>query len=123
MKKFVSVMTIIAAVGLSTSVYGHTVKSCAFKRVLLEKEIEIALQYDYPPVQELKKLLAEAKEYCTDSTLLTDAQEKVNYLEKRKNDSCTELEKIRPDLPKANSNKEGLLDLLFHGADNYFKQY
>lgn len=45
MKKLVSVLTVVAAVGMFASASAHAAETCAAKSAALEKEIKIAQQY------------------------------------------------------------------------------
>jgi len=94
MKKLVSVLAVVASVGMFAS--AHAAESCSAKSAALEKEISIAEQYGNTyKVAGLKKALAEVKAHCTPASVLADAQQDVNKLEKKlaeKNDDVAEVE-------------------------------
>lgn len=114
MKKVISILAVVAALGAFTT--AQAAESCAAKEAALQKEIRIAQQYgNYYKVAGLKKALAEVKAHCSNASVLADAQKQVAKLEKKlaeKRKDIAEvqadLREIQADLNRARSELAGL---------------
>ncbi|AUJ80121.1 MULTISPECIES: DUF1090 domain-containing protein [Enterobacter] len=102
MKKLVSVLSVVAAVGMFATASAHAAESCAAKSAALEKEIKIAQQYGNTyKVNGLKKALAEVKAHCTNASVLADAQKDVRKLEKKLAEKRGDIAEVQADLAEA----------------------
>lgn len=100
MKKLVSVLAVVAALGLSAS--AQAAESCASKTASLEKEISFAQQHgNLHKIAGLKKALAEVKAHCTDASVLADAKKEVKKLEKKVTEKREDIAEVQVDLRKA----------------------
>lgn len=100
MKKLVSVLAVVASVGIFST--AQAAETCAAKSTALEKEIRIAQQYgNTNKVAGLKKALAEVKAHCTNDSVKADAQKKVTKLEKKLSEKREDIAEVQADLRKA----------------------
>lgn len=100
MKKLVSVLAVVATVGLFST--AQAAETCAAKSTALEKEIRIAQQYgNTAKVNGLKKALSEVKAHCTNASVLADAQKNVTKLEKKLAEKRSDIAEVQSDLRKA----------------------
>lgn len=100
MKKLISVLAVVASVGMFAS--AQAAESCAAKSAALEKEIRIAQQYGNSyKVNSLKKAQAEVKAHCTSESVKADAQKDVRKLEKKLADKKGDIAEVQADLNKA----------------------
>ncbi|MTD26339.1 DUF1090 family protein [Erwinia sp. J316] len=102
MKKLISVLAVVASVGLFASASAQAAQNCAAKSAALEKQIKIAEYYGNTyKVAGLKKALAEVKAHCTNDSVLAGAQKDVNKLEKKLNKKREDIADVQADLRKA----------------------
>ncbi|OUR04504.1 hypothetical protein B5M10_01450 [Pluralibacter gergoviae] len=102
MKKLLSAITVVAAIGMFASASAHAAENCAQKRAALEKEIRIAQQYGNTyKVASLKKALAEVKAHCTNESVQADAQKKISKLEKKAAEKRSDVAEVQRDLNEA----------------------
>ncbi|MTD40752.1 DUF1090 family protein [Erwinia sp. CPCC 100877] len=100
MKKFVTVLAVVASLGAMAS--AQAAESCAAKASALQKEIKIAQQYgNVWKVAGLKKALSEVKSHCTNASVLADAQKKVTKLEKKLAEKREDIAEVQSDLREA----------------------
>ncbi|MEM6160466.1 DUF1090 domain-containing protein [Erwinia sp. P6884] len=102
MKKLVSVLTVVASIGLFASASTYAAESCNAKSAALEKEIRIAQQYGNTyKVAGLKSALAEVKAHCTSASVLADAQKDVKKLERKLAEKRGDIAEVQEDLSEA----------------------
>ena len=102
MKKLLSAITVVAAVGMFASASAGAAENCAQKRAALEKEIRIAEHYGNAyKVASLKKALAEVKAHCTSESVQADAQKKISKLEKKAAEKRSDVAEVQRDLNEA----------------------
>ncbi|MEA1064376.1 DUF1090 domain-containing protein [Erwinia sp. HR93] len=100
MKKVISILAVVAALGAFTT--AQAAESCAAKEAALQKEIRIAQQYgNYYKVAGLKKALAEVKAHCSNASVLADAQKQVAKLEKKLAEKRKDIAEVQADLREA----------------------